>query len=97
MNPSVIVIGGGPGGLASAILLATSGVKVKVLERMPVVGGRTSTIQTDGFKFDLGPTFSSIRACSKKSLRRLAQTCAKRLNWSVWTHNTGSFSARPVS
>jgi phytoene desaturase len=57
MNPSVIVIGAGPGGLASAILLATAGVKVKVLERMPVVGGRTSTIQADGFKFDLGPTF----------------------------------------
>jgi phytoene desaturase len=57
MNPSVVVIGAGPGGLASAILLATAGVKVKVLERMPVVGGRTSTIQTDGFKFDLGPTF----------------------------------------
>jgi phytoene desaturase len=57
MNPSVIVIGAGPGGLASAILLATAGVKVKVLERMPVVGGRTSTIQTEGFKFDLGPTF----------------------------------------
>ena len=57
MNPTVIVVGAGPGGLASAILLATAGVKVKVLERMPVVGGRTSTIQKDGFKFDLGPTF----------------------------------------
>ena len=57
MNPSVIVIGAGPGGLASAILLASAGVKVKLLERMPIVGGRTSTIQTDGFRFDLGPTF----------------------------------------
>lgn len=57
MNPSVIVIGAGPGGLASAMLLASAGVKVKLLERMPIVGGRTSAIQTDGFKFDLGPTF----------------------------------------
>ncbi len=57
MNPSVLVIGAGPGGLASAILLASAGVKVKLLERMPVVGGRTSPIQADGFKFDLGPTF----------------------------------------
>jgi phytoene desaturase len=57
MNPSVIVIGAGPGGLASAILLASAGAKVKILERMPVVGGRTSTIESDGFKFDLGPTF----------------------------------------
>ena len=57
MKPSVIVIGAGPGGLASAILLASVGVKVKLLERMPIVGGRTSAIQIDGFRFDLGPTF----------------------------------------
>ena len=57
MKPSVIVIGAGPGGLASAILLASAGVKVKLLERMPIVGGRTSAIQIDGFRFDLGPTF----------------------------------------
>jgi phytoene desaturase len=57
MNPSVIIVGAGPGGLASAILLATAGMKVKVLERMPVAGGRTSTIQMSGFQFDLGPTF----------------------------------------
>jgi phytoene desaturase len=53
----VIIIGAGPGGLASAILLAASGVKVKVIERLPTVGGRTSSIESDGFKFDLGPTF----------------------------------------
>ena len=57
MNPDVIIIGAGPGGLASALLLAASGVKVKVLERLPTVGGRTSSIEANGFKFDLGPTF----------------------------------------
>ena len=57
MNPSVVIIGAGPGGLASAILLASAGVRVKLLERMPIVGGRTSAIQADGFRFDLGPTF----------------------------------------
>lgn len=57
MNKEVIIIGAGPGGLASAILLASAGVKVKVLERLPFVGGRTSTIEAEGFKFDLGPTF----------------------------------------
>ncbi len=53
----VVVIGAGPGGLASAILLARAGVKVKVVERLNVLGGRTSTIDDQGFKFDLGPTF----------------------------------------
>jgi phytoene desaturase len=57
MNKDVIIIGAGPGGLASAILLASSGVKVKILERLPTIGGRTSSIEADGFKFDLGPTF----------------------------------------
>lgn len=57
MNHDSIIIGAGPGGLASAILLAAQGLKVKVLERLPTVGGRTSSIEADGFKFDLGPTF----------------------------------------
>ena len=57
MSKQVIVIGAGPGGLAAAILLAAAGVKVKVIERLPTVGGRTSSIEADGFKFDLGPTF----------------------------------------
>lgn len=57
MQSPVIVIGAGPGGLASAILLASAGTKVKVIERLPTLGGRTSSIEADGFKFDLGPTF----------------------------------------
>ena len=55
--PRAIIIGAGPGGLASAILLAAAGIKVKILERLPTIGGRTSSIELDGFKFDLGPTF----------------------------------------
>ncbi len=57
MSKQAIIIGAGPGGLASAILLAAAGVRVKVLERLPIIGGRTSSIEADGFKFDLGPTF----------------------------------------
>ena len=57
MTKEIIVIGAGPGGLASAILLAAAGVRVKILERLPLVGGRTSSLQADGFTFDLGPTF----------------------------------------
>ena len=53
----IIIIGAGPGGLASALLLAASGFRVKILERLDRVGGRTSTIGGDGFRFDLGPTF----------------------------------------
>jgi putative NAD(P)-binding protein len=47
----------GPGGLAAAILLAAAGLRVKVIERLGVVGVRTSAIAARGFKLDLGPTF----------------------------------------
>ena len=53
----VVIVGAGPGGLAAALLLAKSGVKVTVVEKRSDVGGRTSTIEQDGFKFDVGPTF----------------------------------------
>ena len=56
-RPRVIVVGAGPGGLATAMLLAARGVEVEVVERMESVGGRTSAIEEDGFTFDTGPTF----------------------------------------
>ena len=58
MTRTVNIIGAGPGGLAAAMLLAQAGVRVRILERLDVPGGRTSTITTpEGFRFDLGPTF----------------------------------------
>ncbi len=39
------------------MLLAKAGLKVTVLERLPQVGGRTSTLVEQGFRFDVGPTF----------------------------------------
>lgn len=57
MSKEIIIIGAGPGGLAASILLAASGCKVRILERMSTVGGRTSAIEAEGFRFDLGPTF----------------------------------------
>jgi phytoene desaturase len=53
----IVIIGAGPGGLATALLLARAGLRVTVLERQPHVGGRTTTLSASGFRFDLGPTF----------------------------------------
>ncbi|NMO97051.1 phytoene desaturase family protein [Paenibacillus lemnae] len=51
------VIGAGPGGLAAAMLLAGGGYDVSVFEKQPYIGGRTSRLEFDGFKFDRGATF----------------------------------------
>ena len=56
-NGHVVVVGAGPGGLASALLLAAAGLRVTVLERSDRVGGRTSALTGEGFRFDVGPTF----------------------------------------
>jgi phytoene desaturase len=57
----VVVVGAGPGGLTSAMLLASRGFKVTVLEKKPVVGGRNAAIEAQGFKFDTGPTFLMMK------------------------------------
>lgn len=54
----VAIIGAGPGGLAAALLLAKSGVRVTVIEKRDRPGGRTSTMEAEGgYRFDIGPTF----------------------------------------
>ncbi|UTE71416.1 phytoene desaturase family protein [Rossellomorea marisflavi] len=57
MSKNVIVIGAGPGGLASAMLLASKGYEVDVYEKHAFVGGRNGAIKQDGYTFDIGPTF----------------------------------------
>jgi len=57
MSKHVVIIGAGPGGLAAALLLAHAGVDVEIIEKRDRVGGRTSSIEADGFRFDAGPTF----------------------------------------
>ncbi len=57
MSQRVLIIGAGPGGLATAMLLAKAGLEVIVVEKQSRVGGRTSPIEGDGYRFDLGPTF----------------------------------------
>jgi len=53
----VTIVGAGPGGLAAAMQLAHAGMSVTLLECRDVVGGRTSAIEREGFRFDCGPTF----------------------------------------
>ncbi len=54
---SVVVVGGGFGGLSTACYLADAGVDVTVLEKNEQLGGRASTLEVDGFSFDMGPSW----------------------------------------
>ncbi len=56
-NKKVIIVGAGPGGLASGMILASRGYDVSIYEKQAYVGGRTSPHGTGGFVFELGPTF----------------------------------------
>lgn len=57
MSKKVVIIGAGPGGLVSGMLLAHRGYEVTLLEKAAVVGGRNAPIQAGEYRFDTGPTF----------------------------------------
>ena len=55
-TPSVIVIGAGVGGIATAAHLARQGVHVTVVEKNSRPGGRSDRFSREGHHFDAGPT-----------------------------------------
>jgi len=60
MAKSVLIIGAGIGGLATALRLAKKGYKVKIIEKNDQAGGRLNQLKKDGFTFDTGPSFFSM-------------------------------------
>lgn len=53
----VIVIGAGFSGLAAATGLADKGYEVTILEKNSMAGGRARVFETQGFTFDMGPSW----------------------------------------
>ncbi|MFG1875032.1 FAD-dependent oxidoreductase [Sphaerisporangium sp. NPDC049003] len=56
----VIVVGGGVGGMVSALLLARDGHRVRLYERLPRLGGKLAEHHRDGFTFSLGPSLLTL-------------------------------------
>lgn len=76
----VIVIGGGISGLASAGLLAREGHEVVLFEKSDQVGGRASSWDTDGFRFDLGPSWYLMPEVFDHFFRLMGTSAADQLD-----------------
>lgn len=61
MPKKIAVVGAGPGGLATAMLLSARGFQVDVYEKEAVIGGRNAEIALGAYRFDLGPTFLMMK------------------------------------
>ncbi|MFN9807724.1 MAG: FAD-dependent oxidoreductase, partial [Betaproteobacteria bacterium] len=57
----VIVVGAGVGGLVSALLLASRGLQVTLLERADGPGGKMRAVDAGGLPVDSGPTVFTMR------------------------------------
>lgn len=55
-----IVIGSGIGGLAIAIRLAARGYEVEIFEKSARSGGKMNEYQSNGFRFDTGPSLFTL-------------------------------------
>ena len=56
----VVVIGAGLGGMSAAIMLAKAGMQVTLIEKNRHLGGKLNILETQGFKFDLGPSIFTL-------------------------------------
>ncbi|MCA9133068.1 MAG: phytoene desaturase [Planctomycetales bacterium] len=66
MKSEVAVVGGGLAGLAAACVLAARGHRVTLLEKNQWLGGKAAVLQTDGFRFDMGPTILTLPSVLKR-------------------------------
>ncbi len=57
---SVIIVGGGLGGLAAAVRLAAHGRQVTLIEQNQRLGGKLNLVAEQGFRFDTGPSLLTM-------------------------------------
>lgn len=55
-NNNVAIIGGGIGGLVTALLLTKKNINVTIYEKSSRLGGRLNFVEGSGFRIDQGPT-----------------------------------------
>ncbi|HMP04150.1 MAG TPA: phytoene desaturase family protein [Gemmatales bacterium] len=73
------VVGGGLGGLAAACTLAARGYDVFLCERNDWLGGKAAVLETDGFRFDMGPTILTLPSVLKRIFAEAGRDLAQEL------------------
>jgi len=75
----VVVVGGGFGGLASAVRLAKTGHEVTLVERSPQVGGALAEVTSEGFAWAAGPTATVMPAVVRDLFRKSGRPLEREL------------------
>ncbi|MBW4649262.1 MAG: phytoene desaturase [Kastovskya adunca ATA6-11-RM4] len=60
MSKQIVIVGAGPGGLATAMRLASQGYQVQIFEAADRVGGRMRGFEEGSYAFDTGPTILQV-------------------------------------
>lgn len=60
MSQKILIVGAGPGGLATAMRLAAAGYEVALYEAADRVGGRMRGLELGDYQFDTGPTILQV-------------------------------------
>ncbi|MFW3387667.1 UNVERIFIED_CONTAM: NAD(P)/FAD-dependent oxidoreductase [Kocuria sp. CPCC 205274] len=67
----VVVVGGGIGGLTSAVLLGHAGHRVTLLEAADHLGGKSRRLEAEGQRLDSGPSLFTFPGVWEELLRRV--------------------------
>ena len=86
------IIGGGLGGLASACVLAARGYEVILFERNDWLGGKAAVLESQGFRFDMGPTILTLPGVLDRIFREAGRDSAEHAQVSSGSIRSGARS-----
>lgn len=75
----VVVVGGGYGGMASAARLAKLGHEVTLVEATDSLGGALTSVESEGFTWDAGPTYTLVPAVARDLFRKSGRPLEREL------------------
>ena len=86
-----VVIGGGLGGLATAVRLAARGWRVEVCEQGLSLGGKMNTFERDGFRFDTGPSLITMPWVFEELFEAAGSSLARHVTLAFAAENSHGF------